>query len=55
MLETFTGHLVTVVFNCGTKPELHLVQDPVRLGWQPVVQVAHYHIGAKPILEATGE
>ena len=34
-----------VVFNCGAKPELHFIQDPVRLGWQPVVQVAHYHVG----------
>jgi superfamily II DNA or RNA helicase len=39
-----------VVFNCGTKPELHLIQDPVRLGWQPVVQVAHYHVGSEAIL-----
>jgi superfamily II DNA or RNA helicase len=40
-----------VAFNCGTKPELHLIQDPVRLGWQAVVQVAHYHVGADAILE----
>ena len=36
-----------VVFNCGTKPELHLIHDPARLGWQPVVQVAHYHLGSR--------
>src|SRR5229473_1382338 len=41
-----------VVFNCGTKPELHLVHDPARLGWQPVVQVAHYHLGFDAILNA---
>ncbi len=39
-----------VAFNCGTKPELHLIQDPARLGWQPVVQVAHYHLGPDAIL-----
>ena len=39
-----------VVFNCGTKPELHLIHDPARLGWQPVVQVAHYHLGSDAIL-----
>jgi hypothetical protein len=39
-----------VVFNCGTTPELHLVHDPARLGWQPVVQVAHYHLGSEAIL-----
>lgn len=39
-----------VVFNCGVTPELHAIQDPARLGWQPIVQVAHYHIEAKEIL-----
>jgi hypothetical protein len=39
-----------VVFNCGTKPELHLIHDPARLGWQPVVQVAHYDLGSDAIL-----
>ncbi len=41
-----------VVFNCGSKPEVHAVQDPARLGWEPIVTVEHYHIGAKTILEA---
>jgi superfamily II DNA or RNA helicase len=40
-----------VGFKCGATPELHLVQDPVRLGWQPVVQVAHYHVGSDAILK----
>jgi superfamily II DNA or RNA helicase len=40
------------VFNCATKPEVHLVQDPARLGWKPIVQVEHYHIGAKEILRS---
>ena len=40
-----------VVFNCGITPEIHLINDPARLGWQPVVQVAHYHLGFKAILE----
>ena len=39
-----------VAFKCGAAPELHLVQDPARLGWQPVVQVAHYHVGPDAIL-----
>ncbi|CAN5547253.1 helicase-related protein [soil metagenome] len=39
-----------VAFKCGATPELHLVQDPARLGWQPVVQVAHYHVGPNAIL-----
>jgi hypothetical protein len=41
-----------VAFNCGMKPELHLIHDPARLGWQPVVQVAHYHLGSEAILNA---
>ncbi len=41
-----------VVFNCGRNPELHLVHDPARLGWEPVVQVAHYHLGSDAILNA---
>ncbi|WP_315701869.1 MULTISPECIES: SNF2-related protein [unclassified Bradyrhizobium] len=41
-----------VAYNCGTTPELHLIRDPARLGWRPVVQVAHYHLGSDAILEA---
>jgi superfamily II DNA or RNA helicase len=41
------------VFNCGSKPEIHIVQDPVRLGWEPLVTIEHYHVGAKKILEAS--
>lgn len=33
-------------------PELHAIQDPTRLGWQPVVKVEHYHVSAKRLLEA---
>ena len=39
-----------VVFNCGSIPELHVVQDPARLGWQVVMAVAHYHVGPQAIL-----
>jgi len=42
-----------VVFNCATGPEVHVVQDPARLGWQPLVKIEHYHIGADKILGAT--
>jgi hypothetical protein len=45
-----TDYWLYVAFNCGTKPELHSIQDPVRLGWKPVVQVAHYHVGHEAIL-----
>ncbi len=41
-----------VVFNCASQPEVHLVQDPARLGWKPIVKVEHYHVGATEILKA---
>jgi hypothetical protein len=37
-------------FNCAGTPELHTVQDPVRLGWKPVTTVEHYRVGASEIL-----
>ena len=41
-----------VVFNCAFSPELHLIQDPARMGWKPVVKVEHYHVGANEILKS---
>jgi superfamily II DNA or RNA helicase len=41
-----------VVFNCASAPEVYAIQDPVRLGWKPLVKIEHYHIGAKQILAA---
>ena len=41
-----------VVFNCGAKPELHPVQDPGRLGWEPIVRIEHYHTSPEAILRA---
>ena len=40
------------VFNCASMPEVHIVQDPVRLGWMPVQKIEHYHVGAEQILAA---
>ena len=42
-----------VVYNCATSPALHAIQNPARLGWQPVVTVEHYHVGADEILGAS--
>jgi hypothetical protein len=44
-----------VVFNCATDPEIHIIQDPARLGWKPVVKVEHYFVRPKSILEAASE
>jgi hypothetical protein len=41
-----------VVFNCASGPEMHPIRDPARLGWTPVQQVAHYHVGAAEVLAA---
>jgi len=41
-----------VVYNCASKPEIHRIQDPVRLGWEALVKVEHYHVGADKILGA---
>jgi hypothetical protein len=44
-----------VVFNCGSTPTLRAIQNPVSLGWEPVVRVEHYCVDPKKILEASGE
>ena len=31
-------------------PDVHPIQDPARLGWEPIVMIEHYHIGAEVIL-----
>src|SRR6266404_1047688 len=41
------------VFNCASTPAIHIVQDPVRLGWEPIVRVEHYHVNAKEIFEGS--
>ncbi|MBN1235619.1 MAG: DUF3883 domain-containing protein [Methanotrichaceae archaeon] len=41
-----------VVFNCSSRPEIHIIQDPVKLGWKPLVKIEHYHVGADSILGA---
>ncbi len=33
-----------VIFDCATRPRLIPVQDPVRLGWEPIVKIEHYRI-----------
>ena len=39
-----------VVFNCASKPEVHVIQNPVRLEWNPLVKIEHYHLDGKAIL-----
>ncbi|MEP6518957.1 protein NO VEIN domain-containing protein [Microcoleus vaginatus] len=42
-----------VVFNCASTPEVRPIQDPVQLGWEPLVKIEHYHVDAEKILEAS--
>ena len=46
-----------VAFNCGAgvppAPQLHTVQNPARLGWQPVMAVEHYQVAANAVIGAT--
>lgn len=41
-----------VVYNCATSPQIHTIQDPAKLGWEPLVKIEHYHISADKILKA---
>jgi hypothetical protein len=43
------------VFNCATTPELHAIQDPARLDWQPVMTVEHYRLGADRIRSSSAK
>lgn len=38
-----------VVFNCASTPQVYPVQDPVQLGWKPLVKIEHYNIDVEKI------
>jgi len=40
------------VFDRGGTPELHTIQDPARLSWQPVMTVEPYQLSPQGILQA---
>jgi superfamily II DNA or RNA helicase len=42
-----------VGYSCAEIPKLHVIHDPARLGWKPVVRVEHYHLGASEILRGS--
>ncbi|MCX6033324.1 MAG: DUF3883 domain-containing protein, partial [Chloroflexi bacterium] len=39
-----------VVFNCGTEPQAHPIQDPARLDWEAVMAVEHYRLKSRQVL-----
>ncbi len=42
-----------VVFNCESNSQIEIINNPARLGWQPVQVVERYCVPAKEILEAS--
>ena len=44
-------YLLYVVFNCASTPQVHVIQDPARLGWEPLVKIEHYHLSADKLLD----
>jgi len=41
-----------VVYDCGNEPTIHAIKDPIRLGWEPLVRIEHYHVNSNAILGA---
>lgn len=41
-----------VVFDCSSAPTVHVVRDPARLGWEPIVTVEHYQVALNEILKS---
>jgi len=39
-----------VVYNCGSRPDVHTIRNPARLGWKPIVKVEHYVVGSQELL-----
>jgi hypothetical protein len=44
-----------MMYHCTTKLEVHVIQHPIRVGWEPIVKVEHYHANAARILAASLE
>jgi len=41
-----------VVYNCASTPEVHIVRNPAKMGWKPVMTVEHYTVKPANILAA---
>lgn len=46
-------YLLYVVFNCASKPEIHLIQHPAELDWRPV-KIEHYRLNMNSLRAALG-
>ena len=43
-----------VVFNCASKPEVTLIQNPARFDWEPLSKIDCYRIRAEALLTGSG-
>lgn len=43
------------VYNCANIPEVYDIQNPARLGWEPVISIEHYKVGTDKILGAKND
>ncbi len=51
--ERLTGdYWLYVVYNCSSMPQVHVIRNPARLGWKPVVKVEHYAVDTRAIIAA---
>ncbi len=41
-----------VVYNCGRKPDINPIRDPITLVWQPIVKIEHYRVESEKIFRA---
>jgi hypothetical protein len=39
-----------VVYNCATTPEIHLINHPTTLPWEPLGKINHYYVDSEAIL-----
>ncbi|MDR1925790.1 MAG: DUF3883 domain-containing protein [Planctomycetaceae bacterium] len=53
LIRLHDDYWLYVVYHCETKPEVHPIDNPAKLDWQPIIKVEHYHIEAKVILNLT--
>jgi hypothetical protein len=49
-----TDSWLCVVINCDSETEAHVIQDLVRLGWETLLRIEHYHVGPEQVLRAGG-
>ena len=44
-----------VVYNCATTPNVYPIQNPIRLGWQPMDSVVQYRVESEEIMDEAAQ